>query len=661
MAGDLIPYISGGTADIPNFEELKRRRAIATALASRSRPYPKTFGEGLTALGEGVGDALYDYKLNQMEKAQLAFDRAGAKTVPSDSYRTGSGGAVAAPPPVAAPPVAARPVGAVSTPPPPVEPPVNVVPTRPATPPNDPRMLVDPRSVSAADPRASIAQAIMQRDGNAPEEVAQENPTEGGLMTPATNSPGISAGLPGSDPIRLASLGPDAGGVMTDAPPIGGRPMPVPEENPPTPTDIQPIPRAQVAQAGPGLIPGAVAGVPGTPTPGPGARPGGPGAAPDMPPSRAAIPPASEEVFVHPGPEPKRPERLGPSGAAQAYWRIMNDPRYSEDMRSRAKAGFEAEERFRLEIQNQQQETYRNDRERWEKKYDVWEKGDRETETRRLKNLKDRIDIEQAQYTARVAPLEFALKQAELDRQPDVAEKLRREIAKAAVDYHQAIRTLNKPETFDTAGARYQSPYDPKTGTYGPLTLAPGSPQPKMEPLNEAQSKGVQFVMRVTPDLNLLDRDLRYGKVLTMPTEAIRDLPMVGNLVVSNEYRRALNASQNWGAAFLTHVSGAAVSPSEAGRNLPAFLPRAGDTDQDLLDKAARRRSFTDAIRSTVGPEGLAKIEKEVGKANDEYLYTKAGEKPAVRVNSLEEARMLEPGTPLILPDGSKGRVPRRP
>ena len=33
-------------------EELQMRRRMAYALASRARPFPKTIGEGLTALGE---------------------------------------------------------------------------------------------------------------------------------------------------------------------------------------------------------------------------------------------------------------------------------------------------------------------------------------------------------------------------------------------------------------------------------------------------------------------------------------------------------------------------------------------------------------------------------------------------------------------------------
>ena len=42
------------------YPQLEARRKIAIALATRNRPYPKTIGEGLTALGEGLGEGMYN-------------------------------------------------------------------------------------------------------------------------------------------------------------------------------------------------------------------------------------------------------------------------------------------------------------------------------------------------------------------------------------------------------------------------------------------------------------------------------------------------------------------------------------------------------------------------------------------------------------------------
>src|SRR6186713_3427851 len=57
----------GGTP--MSLEEIKRRRAVQAALASRQRPFPKNIGEGLTSLGEAVGDRMTDARLTAQERA----------------------------------------------------------------------------------------------------------------------------------------------------------------------------------------------------------------------------------------------------------------------------------------------------------------------------------------------------------------------------------------------------------------------------------------------------------------------------------------------------------------------------------------------------------------------------------------------------------------
>jgi hypothetical protein len=52
-------FIFGGDSGL-TYEQLKQRRAIAAALASRQQGFPKTKGEGMTYLGEAIGDALSD-------------------------------------------------------------------------------------------------------------------------------------------------------------------------------------------------------------------------------------------------------------------------------------------------------------------------------------------------------------------------------------------------------------------------------------------------------------------------------------------------------------------------------------------------------------------------------------------------------------------------
>ena len=96
------------------YEELKRRQAIAAAMAGgRRREFPKTFGEGLTSLGEAVGERLNDDRITQMARAQRGAEGGVLKGAPG-TLAPGVGGGLAVPP-VAAAPVAAAPVAAPNT------------------------------------------------------------------------------------------------------------------------------------------------------------------------------------------------------------------------------------------------------------------------------------------------------------------------------------------------------------------------------------------------------------------------------------------------------------------------------------------------------------------------------------------------------------------
>ena len=52
------------------YDQLQARRKIATALATRNRPFPKNIGEGLTYLGESLGEGFADARLAKYEAAQ---------------------------------------------------------------------------------------------------------------------------------------------------------------------------------------------------------------------------------------------------------------------------------------------------------------------------------------------------------------------------------------------------------------------------------------------------------------------------------------------------------------------------------------------------------------------------------------------------------------
>jgi len=164
----LLPIAMGDTT--ASLEEIKRRRAIAAALATRSRPFPKTIGEGLTSLGEAFGDVMADQHLSAQERAYAGGRAADPLFRPPGSNP--AAGAVAAP----------RPVSAI-----------------PAVEPN-------------ADPRARIAAIANPNDpALRPPGVASPDPTQAGATEPPQTSLAFSNASPADtgtdDPIWAARQG----------------------------------------------------------------------------------------------------------------------------------------------------------------------------------------------------------------------------------------------------------------------------------------------------------------------------------------------------------------------------------------------------------------------------------------------------------------------
>ena len=127
-----------------SLEEIKRRRAIAAALASRARPYPKTVGEGIASFGESLNDAVGDLTLGRAEKAYDArYGQAAGAPAPNDTLPPPASVPVAPPPPSIAP------RAAVPSPAPPA--------------PTGPMATADPLTfepVSGPASRAAIAQTL---------------------------------------------------------------------------------------------------------------------------------------------------------------------------------------------------------------------------------------------------------------------------------------------------------------------------------------------------------------------------------------------------------------------------------------------------------------------------------------------------------------------
>jgi len=348
---------------------------------------------------------------------------------------------------------------------------------------------------------------------------------------------------------------------------------------------------------------------------------------------------------------------------------VINNRNSSPYAKSYAENEFNRLEKRRTEINALREADYRDQRELWQKKKEAFDNPSYDIEdlNKRLAAQKTQRDI------AVLGPLEEQIKAAEVKLQRAKVDAIPSDIAKAKADldnahitYAKSVRELNKPDTLTHGGTQLERPYDPRTGKYGPYALPPGAPPPEEKPLTEGQMKSVEFALKMEKDLKVLHSELKNGKALTDYWEATKAMSPVGsNIIVSDEYRRAKNIMGNFMASYLSHVSGASVTPSEYTRNVPAYMPMPGDSDKDLEDKAQRQRDFLAATRAAGGQQVNEAIRKEMDRAG-QYLFDKEAEKPPVAVASPAAARAMEaagtllPGRRIITPDGREIKVPRR-
>jgi len=216
-SGILDPLLGAGFFS-PNMslEEIKRRRAIAGALASRRRDFPKTVGEGMTYFGESLADALETIQVGRGEKAYNAkreadFPGATPAAVPPV--------AASEPPPVTVPPVAStgRPSPA---PPAPVGPMAraNITQTLAGPPPpQSPLMTANAALTTGAPPVAGPDGATFAEEGPNPPIVSNIRPmqvaqaggvgTVPGPLAPPVPGPVPPGGIRPTDPAASAPTG----------------------------------------------------------------------------------------------------------------------------------------------------------------------------------------------------------------------------------------------------------------------------------------------------------------------------------------------------------------------------------------------------------------------------------------------------------------------
>lgn len=128
-------------------------------------------------------------------------------------------------------------------------------------------------------------------------------------------------------------------------------------------------------------------------------------------------------------------------------------------------------------------------------------------------------------------------------------------------------------------------------------------------------------------------------------------LPEVArNMVISSEHQRYRQAAEQWIRAFLRKESGAAIGKDEFARDFVVYFPQPGDGPEVQKQKEEARAAVMHGMAAESGSY-MSKIAPEAAKHLQIYRPSAPASGP-VRVNSVQEAMRLPPGTQFITPDG---------
>ena len=101
------------------------------------------------------------------------------------------------------------------------------------------------------------------------------------------------------------------------------------------------------------------------------------------------------------------------------------------------------------------------------------------------------------------------------------------------------------------------------------------------------------------------DKLLAHG----LGQEALGKVPVFGNKLQDEQYRRAKNGADNFILSFMRSTSGAAYGVTERLDHAKAMLPKIGDDDRTLADKAAQRQQFVDTEYAGLGKQAQKKAD----------------------------------------------------
>jgi hypothetical protein len=270
-------------------------------------------------------------------------------------------------------------------------------------------------------------------------------------------------------------------------------------------------------------------------------------------PSQEPIVPRGTAEFPDPGAVPPPPMQRGMTPREQALREFARDPRNSDLGRQRAEKDYGELEQQRLKADERDWNIWSAERTRIQGEHKAREEWIRNTPERIRKEQKERLEIEAGQ----------------------------------------------RPKPEDVEGKLV---YDPVSRSWVKPQIAGQTPDAVPNPkLSEDQRKTLTFYNWAnTGHQGLVGKDQLFAH--GMQQEALGKVPFVGNALMSDEYRRAKSAANNFVLAFMRSTSGAAYGEKEAADHARAMLPKYGDDPKTARDKAEQRQNFVDGLYGSLGP-----------------------------------------------------------
>lgn len=117
--------------------------------------------------------------------------------------------------------------------------------------------------------------------------------------------------------------------------------------------------------------------------------------------------------------------------------------------------------------------------------------------------------------------------------------------------------------------------------------------------MTEAEAKAAGFADRMMQSNQIVEKTTPAA--LNLKEKQLNKIPMLGNFIVSGDYRSFSQAQRDFINAQLRRESGAVISPAEFDNAERQYFPTPGDDENTLAQKAANRNAAVMAMQRSAG------------------------------------------------------------